>query len=588
MNSIYNSISGTRKSLIRIPFTKMMVSNIFVFFVTGICVLIDNMFVGMYLGPEALAAIGFYSPVATAIQLCFVIITGVQIVGANLIGAGKWDDVVKLFYSAFVTIGGIFFVFSVISIIFKDPLALFLGARGEAAKLLSDYIAGYALGIAPQALISLFVSLTSFNNDLKRSYIVTATLVIGNTIFDMLLIGPMGLYGVALASSLCSFIALMVILPSFISEDKLFSLSKCGGFDLQLILAAIKRGIPAISLTLGVIIKNYLFNYTLSRYVGDVGVATVNVMATINIVAGSIPQGCSGAFTSLSGLYYGEDDRDNFIDLFRITTRIGTILCCLTIAGLIVFSSQISGLFFVSSSEGWAMTRQMICLGYLFLLPNLIFNIFLKSYQAQGKTLFMNIIIFIEVVSVGIFTFVTVPFFGTDAAWLANAIMDVVMIMIVLISAIIYNKRFDLSLPAILKLSDDFGASEDEYMEFSIKSSQDISKISEQTIEFCRSKNYPERTAFFIGLCIEEMASNVLKHGHKGNKHYYTDVRVVARDELTVRIRDNCHEFDPRHRQDMYNPDSPEKNIGIRLTSKLAKQIDYYNNAGINTLLMKF
>jgi anti-sigma regulatory factor (Ser/Thr protein kinase) len=166
--------------------------------------------------------------------------------------------------------------------------------------------------------------------------------------------------------------------------------------------------------------------------------------------------------------------------------------------------------------------------------------------------------------------------------------MDVVMIMIVLISAIIYNKRFDLSLPAILKLSDDFGASEDEYMEFSIKSSQDISKISEQTIEFCRSKNYPERTAFFIGLCIEEMASNVLKHGHKGNKHYYTDVRVVARDELTVRIRDNCHEFDPMHRQDMYNPDSPEKNIGIRLTSKLAKQIDYYNNAGINTLLMKF
>jgi anti-sigma regulatory factor (Ser/Thr protein kinase) len=266
----------------------------------------------------------------------------------------------------------------------------------------------------------------------------------------------------------------------------------------------------------------------------------------------------------------------------------GTIICGFTTAALIIFSSQISSLFFVSSSDGWFMTRQMIRLQYLFLIPNLIFNIFLKSYQAQGKTMFMNIIVFVEVASVGLFTFATVPIFGTNAAWISNAVMDVVMICIVLISAIIYNRRFDLSLPAILKLSDDFGASEDEYREVSIKDFQDISEVSEQTIDFCRSKNYPKKTAFFIGLCIEEMASNVLKHGRKSKNRYYTDVRVVVRDELTVRIRDNCHEFDPRHRQDMYYPDTPEKYIGIRLTSKLAKQIDYYNNAGINTLLMKF
>ena len=36
-----------------------------------------------------------------------------------------------------------------------------------------------------------------------------------------------------------------------------------------------------------------------------------------------------------------------------------------------------------------------------------------------------------------------------------------------------------------------------------------------------------------------------------------------------------------------FNPDSPEKNIGLRMVAKLASYVDYYNNAGINTLIMK-
>ena len=58
-------------------------------------------------------------------------------------------------------------------------------------------------------------------------------------------------------------------------------------------------------------------------------------------------------------------------------------------------------------------------------------------------------------------------------------------------------------------------------------------------------------------------------------------------DELTIRIRDNCPEFDPRKRVEVFDPKSPEKNIGIRLTVGLGRQVDYYNNAGINTLLIK-
>lgn len=62
---------------------------------------------------------------------------------------------------------------------------------------------------------------------------------------------------------------------------------------------------------------------------------------------------------------------------------------------------------------------------------------------------------------------------------------------------------------------------------------------------------------------------------------------MVAREELTVRIRDNCPEFDPRKRVDQFDPEEPERNIGIRLTAGIAEQMDYYSQAGINTLIIK-
>ena len=155
-------------------------------------------------------------------------------------------------------------------------------------------------------------------------------------------------------------------------------------------------------------------------------------------------------------------------------------------------------------------------------------------------------------------------------------------------SVVRFRRKFDRSLPAMLKLKDDFGAEEHEYMAASAVSMEEVINISARAINFCIRNGYPGETAFRVGLCIEEMAGNVLEHGFRGDRSCYADVRIVSKGgELTVRARNNCREFDPRKRIDIVNPAYPEKNIGIRLTSKMAKRIDYYNNAGINTLIMK-
>ena len=83
------------------------------------------------------------------------------------------------------------------------------------------------------------------------------------------------------------------------------------------------------------------------------------------------------------------------------------------------------------------------------------------------------------------------------------------------------------------------------------------------------------------------MARNTFEHGGHQEKDVYVDIRMIVRDELTIRIRDNCVAFDPRKRLDQFHREDPTRNIGIRLTAGIARQIDYYNNAAVNTLIMK-
>ena len=237
------------------------------------------------------------------------------------------------------------------------------------------------------------------------------------------------------------------------------------------------------------------------------------------------------------------------------------------------------------------LARSMFVLTFTYLVPNVFYNILLQSYRAQNRMLLVNIMSFAETAVIGVFIMLTIGTFGPDAAWLSNTVVDVMCIIVVLISVVFYRRKLDFSLPALLKLPPGFGAGSDEEMHFSALSIEDVTLASEKAIAFCLDHGFSAKIANHVGVCVEEMAGNVLTHGFKSTKkkEYYADVRIVSKDGgLTVRIRDNCREFDPRKRMKSFDDEHPEKHIGMRISAKAARQVDYYNNAGINTLIMKF
>ncbi len=91
-----------------------------------------------------------------------------------------------------------------------------------------------------------------------------------------------------------------------------------------------------------------------------------------------------------------------------------------------------------------------------------------------------------------------------------------------------------------------------------------------------------------IGLCVEEIAINVIKHGFSGSGGSGdVDMRLVENDDKTVlRFRDNCLSFDPTDYLKLHRDDDPVSHIGLRMTMGIVREADYVNTLGLNNLTL--
>jgi anti-sigma regulatory factor (Ser/Thr protein kinase) len=134
-----------------------------------------------------------------------------------------------------------------------------------------------------------------------------------------------------------------------------------------------------------------------------------------------------------------------------------------------------------------------------------------------------------------------------------------------------------------------FGASDDERIDVSVKSMDEVLTVSEQIVDFCKKNGIDKKKAFYAGLCMEEMAGNIVTHGFaQDNKNHSVDIRVISKDEkLILRMRDNCSEFDPSKRAEVMESTEDGKNIGIKLVYKIAREVEYQNLLGLNVLTIQ-
>ena len=161
--------------------------------------------------------------------------------------------------------------------------------------------------------------------------------------------------------------------------------------------------------------------------------------------------------------------------------------------------------------------------------------------------------------------------------------------LFILIYAWIRNRHFPHNLDELMVIPKDFGVDEDERLDITIRTIEEVTNVSSAVQEFCISKGIDHRRSMLSGLAIEEMAGNVILHGYsKDKKAHRVDIRVVHKEgALILRIKDDCVPFDPAERRDIVDPEDAAKNIGIRMVYSMAESIQYQNILGLNVLTVR-
>lgn len=577
--------------MIRKLVRQMLTAQVFSALTVSLCLLIDNIMIGRFLGEKAIAAYGLANPLLLAIgALGSLLAAGVQVACSKSLGKGSQEETNAGYSSAVAVTAGVSLLFMAVVLLFRSPLAHVMGAgtSGELFEQTRDYLAGFSIG-APGSMGALV--LVPFMQMAGQSNLLIAA-VLGMTITDIgldLLNGLVlhwGMFGMGLASALSYYTALIIGAFYFLSKRCVFrfSLKQVTGRKTAELFAS---GIPAGFNMLSSVILVFAMNRIVRNLGGHGAVAAFTVISTIGNSANCITTGIGGVSLTLAGILFNEEDRNGLKELTKQLCRYAVVLGLGMGILLLIFAPALTGLFLPAEDE----TRRMAILGLRMfaagLIPCCVNNALKNGYQACGRPGLTEIISLLEgAVFPAAAAFLATRVMGITGAWLFFGAGELLTLLFI---GVLIRRKTGL-VPwkdgAWLLLEKSFGASEDGLLERDIHSMAEVTAAAREAEAFCLRHGQSRRNSAHIGLCIEEMAANTIQHGfEKDRKEHHLSVRVLRKPEQWVlRFRDDCGAFDPVH----YVPEEGDgKGLGIRLVRALASEANYTYSLNLNNLMLK-
>ena len=577
--------------MIRKLVRQMLTAQVFSALTVSLCLLIDNVMIGRFLGEEAIAAYGFANPVLLAIgALGSLLSAGIQVACGKSLGKGSQEET-NCGYSSAVAVAGVVSVLFAAAVLIFSPLlahALGGGTRGKLFEMTRDYLRGFSVG-APASMGAL-VLVPFLQMAGKNRLLITAVLcmTVSDVALDLVSIAcDGGMLGMGLASAGSYYIAVGVSLVYFLSKKCVFRFS-FGRVTLRKIIELFRSGIPA-GFTMGsAMILVFLLNRIL-RFAdggGSNAVAAYAVISTIGNAAYCISTGIGGTSLTLGGILYHEEDRSGLRELVRLMCRYSVLLGLVMGVLLLIFAPPLIRLFIPNAGA----TQKMATLGLRIfaagLIPCCVNNALKNIYQATGRVALTEILSLLEGAALpALAAFAVSRFLGADGVWFYSVAGELLTLLGIGLYIRLRTSRLPWQEGACLMLKPDFGAAPDDLLELQITKMQDVADAAQRAETFCLEHGQSTRLASHIALCVEEMAGNTIQYGFvKDGKQHHLAVRILYKaGQWVLRFRDDCGAFDPIH----YVPGSEQDHVGIRLAMALSEEATYTYSRSLNNLMLK-
>ena len=567
--------------------------------IPAINAIVSSLFASNAISIAAISAVGLYAPFSMlSSAICMTLQGGAQILCGKYMGRNQVDHTQGVFTMDLLLAGIISAVYILLHV-----LGVLCGWTGllasdpEVRRQLDQYVLGQALGILPYMIGSQFSTFLSMENQIRRTTVASAIFIGANVVLNYLLVSvwKMESLGLALAASVGLWIFCLAQGTYYLSGKSSMKWNwkqRSGKTTGDIVRFGYSGALTNYWQTL----RGILINTMLTAAVG-VGVAGVSAYAAVNTFLNlfwAIPFGMMTVSRMLIGVALGEEDRQSLIDVMRNMFRRCVPLMSGIALLLILCAEPLARMYFQESIPEYQMAVMGFRLIPISMPLSLIELHYVAYHQSVGSKLEVNLLGLLDgVVCVAGFTALLISRLGINSVYVANILNGTVCNLVIIAFACLRRKAFPRNVAEWMNLPDDSGAPPDARLDLSVRAREDVVMVAQKVQAFCESRGIDQRRSYLAGLCLEEMAGNVVDHGFiKDKKQNFVDIRVVDRTAeedgtLILRIKDDCIRFDPASRKDLVDPVDEMKNVGIRMVYSMASQIDYQNILGLNVLTIR-
>lgn len=554
--------------------------------------IIDTIFIGMLVGPEGTAAYGLVMPTTLIINaLSLMLGNGGITLYLDHVGKGEKAQAESNFSTMVLVSLVVSVILAALGFFGADAIIAGLGAKGDKAYLLADgsaYMRGIMLSVVPTMICGSIDRYIRMDGGDKLVLLGTVGMGVSNAVLDYVLGSSMGMWGIGLATFCCYLVYLAILCLHLLQKENHLKLVRPTGW-LRELAGATRSGSASAAMRIcqaaGMIITNMIIlGYGAENLAG----ATIrNSVAALFIF---LSMGLEMATMLLAGMFYGERDKGELVKLLKKSVVTELVMMISLAIALFAFARPFASIF---THDEQVLDVSVVALRWyaVFLPTGVLAETLQYVYQGVHNNLMANFIcVMSDLVLFVPAAIVMTGAIGVLGYWVAPLVANLTLLLILVVIVAIHDRRLPRNAEDWLMLKPGFSSDFKAVWSFSIgDNSQDVVKISQDLQRFCEDNGVDERRSFKIALAAEEMAGNIVEHAFKRNGTNYIDMCAQIKNdgEVMLRIRDNGRSFNPiAYVTEAGDSEDISANIGIRMTQRIVKDMDYRYIGGLNNLLL--
>ena len=408
--------------------------------------MVDSIFIGQGVGPLAISGLALTFPF---MNLAAAFGAGVGVGASTCIsvklGQKDYDTAQKVLGNTVTLNLVIGIAFSIVALMFLDPILYFFGASEQTIPYARDYMIIVLLGNVFSHMYFGMNAVLRASGKPKQAMYATIFTVVMNTILDPIFIYPMkmGIQGAAYATVLSQVMALVWQMWIFSRKSELLHLKR-GIYRLRkdIVQHIIGIGLSPFSMNVCACIVVIFINKGLLEYSGDLAVGAYGIANKMCFIFVMVNMGLNQGMQPIAGYNYGALKLDRLMRVVKLAIAVGT---CITTVGFLVceLMPEPCVRLFTTDREliDLSINGMRIMMAAFFLVGSQM--VITNFFQSIGKA---KVSMFLSLSRQMLFLFpmllILPPFLGVDGVWWAMPVSDTIAEVVTVAMMILYMKKF--------------------------------------------------------------------------------------------------------------------------------------------------